>query len=294
MTEILVEKYRPKDIKDVIGLDGKFNIKIDQNLPHLLLCGIQGSGKTTLAKIIIKELGAEALILNSSKDRGIDMVRNQVNSFAACQSMNGGIRIVFLDEADGITNEGQTSLRNAMETYAANCRFILTCNYPNKIIDPIKSRCVVVEFNGIKSEDVVARLEYICKEEGIPYERDALVKIVSMTGSDVRSAINKLEEMRDGVTVAKIKTVAPLAREIYDLLKFGAFEDARTKYLDAKPDDEQFLKDFYDAIMMSADSEAVKFAAIRAIAKCYPELGKVAWKQILIEDMMLTVMEKCA
>lgn len=293
MAKILTEYYRPTKIEDVVGLE-KLNFKIDQNMPHLLLYGIQGSGKTTLARIIIKKLcpdGRNVLTLNASKERGIDIIRSQVISFASSKGIDDGIRIVFLDEADGLTNDAQDSLRNAMEKYVDNCRFILSCNFINKIIEPLRSRCVQVEFGNIKIEDVVKRLEYICKEEKIPYEVEALRRIASSCGSDVRSAINKLQELQDGVTVDKLKNESKLALEVSELLRMDEFEDARQLYLNNKPNDEQFLRDLYEVFMVENDNIGVKRGIIKAIAKCYRHLPYAAWKQIQVEDCLLSIEE---
>lgn len=294
MAKILTEYYRPTKIEDVVGL-GKLNFKIDQNMPHLLLYGIQGSGKTTLARIIIKTLcpdGRNVLTLNASKERGIDVIRSQVTSFASSKGIDDGIRIVFLDEADGLTNDAQDSLRNAMEKYVDNCRFILSCNFINKIIEPLRSRCVQVEFgNIIKIDDIVKRLEYICKEEKIPYEAEALRRIAVSCGSDIRSAVNKLQELQDGVTVDKLKNESKLALEVSELLRMDEFEDARQLYLNNKPNDEQFLRDLYEVFMVENDNIGVKRGIIKAIAKCYRHLPYAAWKQIQVEDCLLSIEE---
>ena len=184
---LLTEKYRPQTIEDMIGFKPTF--AIDEDMPHLLLHGSAGTGKTTLAKIIIKMLGADSLILNASSDRGIDIVRQKVIDFASTQSTTGAIKIVFLDEADHLTNDAQTALRNTMEKYCKNTRFIFTANYVSKIIDPLQSRCILVKFDNIPKDAILNRLEYICKNENVPYEIDALKQIIEYTGNDIRSAI---------------------------------------------------------------------------------------------------------
>ena len=285
MTQLLVEKYRPKTIEEIVGLNAS---KIDfNNLPHLFLYGPPGTGKTTLAKAIIRKLDSDHIILNASDDRGIDTVREKVKTFASTQSTKPGIKIVFLDESDALTSEAQTALRNTMETYSKTCRFILTANYPNKIIDPLKSRCMTIPFNNIDPNKIVDRLKYICDEEKIPYQLEALAKIVSLNGSDIRRSINKLEELRSGVTLDKVTSEPIIALDVFDDILSLDFEHARQTYLDSHQDPEQFLKDLHDVIWSSKVDIAYKKSSIIEIAEYYKSLSFVAWKEILVEALIL-------
>lgn len=287
---LLVEKYRPQQLQDIVGLNLN-NFIIDENLQHLLFYGPPGTGKTTLAKIIIKTLQADTLILNASDERGIETVRQKVKVFASTQSTTGKIKIVFLDESDFLTTEAQTSLRNLFETYGSNTRFILTCNYINKIIDPIQSRCTKIEFNNIKKDDIIKRLEYICKCENISYDINALKIIVDRNGTDIRSSINKIEELKSGVYVDKLKNETHLADTIVMLLEINDFNTARQKYLDAHPDNDQLLKDIYFSIYGGSRDDKFKRAAIIEIAETYRYLNSVAWKEIQIERLFLKLIE---
>jgi DNA polymerase III delta prime subunit len=285
---LLTEKYRPQKLEDMVGFVPTFSI--DEDVPHLLLYGSAGTGKTTLAKIIIRKLNADSITLNASSERGIDVVRQKVSDFASTQSSNNNIKIIFLDESDHLTNDAQAILRNIMETYARNCRFILTANYINKIIEPIQSRCVLVKFDNIPKIDIVERMKFICENEGIPYEIEALSKIVDRTGSDLRSAINKLEEMKNGVFVSKLADETKLAMEVFTVLRKKDFITARQLYLDAHVDPEQFLKDLYDVTYSSKESLDFKKQAILDIAESYKFLSQVAWKEILIEAILIKLM----
>ena len=193
---IWVEKYRPKTLKDLVleeetrQLFEKF--LSEDEIPHLILAGRVGSGKTTVAKILLSSLNCDSITLNASDERGIDTVREKIKRFAMMVSMNRW-KVVFLDEADMLTFEAQTSLRNLMETYSAHTRFILTCNYLNRIIEPIRSRSQTIEFIGMRRKDIVKLLEGILKEEKVAHEIDDLIELVDLYYPDIRSMINNLQ-----------------------------------------------------------------------------------------------------
>lgn len=246
---------------------------------------------TTLAKIIINTLKCDSITLNASSERGIDVIRDKVKDFASTKSRDSNIKIVFLDESDHLTPDAQTALRNTMETYSRNTRFILTANYINRIIEPLRSRCILVKFDNIPKSDIINRLEYICKNESIPYEVDALRKIVDMTSSDIRAAINKIEQHKEGVLLSTIKDDIRLAETIYELIKKKDYTTTRQTLLDAKPDYEQFLKDLDNIIFNSDASIEYKKYAIREIADCYKFLNQVAIKEITIFALAVKLMQ---
>lgn len=281
---LLVEKYRPKTLDEMVGFVPTFSI--DEDMPHLLLAGGAGTGKTTLAKIIIRMLGAESLTLNASSERGIDIVREKIKTFASTQSSNGIIKIVFLDEGDHLTPDAQTALRNTMETYSRNTRFIITCNYLQRIIDPIQSRCVLIKFDSIPKVAILERLRYICQQEKIPYEEEALAKIVEYTNSDMRSAINKLEENKTGITIEAISKGNELSEYIYNCIINSEFDNARTSYLEEKPDPEQLIKELYNTIWNNSENSEYNKKALLEIAETYKWIRQVAWPEILIEALI--------
>jgi len=194
------EKYRPSKIDDMVG-DFKSKIKKylqePNKMQHLLLHSVTpGTGKTTLAKAIINELGADSLVLNSSNDRKIETVREKVNAFVKTKSSKNGIRrIVFMDEADGLTKAAQDALRNLMETYASNAIFILTCNYVSKISDAIQSRCTKIEFTKPKREDILEYLKYVCDNEGMEYTDKGLTKIININYPSIRNCVQVLQAL---------------------------------------------------------------------------------------------------
>ncbi len=164
VSEIWTEKYRPSRFDELVGqehiLKGVSALTNSMNIPHLLFAGPAGTGKSTLALIVVKELFGNTwrdnfLELNASDERGINIVREKVKNFARTKSLgNVPFKVIFLDEADALTPEAQQALRRTMENYASTCRFVMSCNYSSKIIDPIQSRCAVFRFKLLEKKDV--------------------------------------------------------------------------------------------------------------------------------------------
>ena len=191
-----VEKYRPTKLEDYVGNDSiKSKVKVylqSGEIPHLLLYGKAGTGKTTLAKLIIKNIECDYIYINASDENNVDTVRNKVREFSSSIGFNP-LKIVILDEADYMTPNAQAALRNLMETFSKHTRFILTCNYVEKIIDPIQSRCQVFGVTPPSRKDVAERLLFITKNENIVEDKEAIVTIVNSTYPDIRRSINALQ-----------------------------------------------------------------------------------------------------
>jgi DNA polymerase III delta prime subunit len=199
-----VEKYRPKTINDCILpeiLKNTFNgIVKSGEVPHLLLCGPAGTGKTTVAKALCNELDLNHILINASDDRNIDTLRTTVKQFASAMSFNGKRKVVILDEADYLNPQTfQPALRGVMEEFSKNCSFILTCNFKNKIIEPIHSRCSVKEFKITKAdrqpliEAIFKRTSSILKQEGVDFDGKVLASVVVRHFPDFRRLINELQ-----------------------------------------------------------------------------------------------------
>ena len=205
MNEFLwVEKYRPKTIDDcVLPAHIKTTFKQIVNggeLHNMLLTGTAGLGKTTVAKALCNELDLDFLLINGSEESGIDTLRNKIKQFASSVSLQGGYKVVILDEADYLNPQStQPALRGFIEEFSGNCRFILTCNFKNRIIEPLHSRCSVVEFNIPKKESdrlcsvMMARLMLILDDEGVKYENGVLAELIMKFTPDWRRVINELQ-----------------------------------------------------------------------------------------------------
>lgn len=202
--QIWVDKYRPKTFKDIIGQE-YFVKRVksfveSKSLPHLLFAGTPGTGKTTTAHVVARELFGENslsgnfLELNASDDRGIDVIRNQIKEFARLKSLtNIPYKLIVLDEADSLTKEAQQALRRTMEKYSSTCRFILACNEISKLIDPIQSRCVIFKFKPLKKENLIELSEKIAKNENLNINKNTIEVLVKSTKGDLRKLVNTLQ-----------------------------------------------------------------------------------------------------
>jgi len=200
--EVWIEKYRPQTLSEVAGHDDiieRLQSYVDRNdLSHMLFSGPAGTGKTTSAMAIARELYGEDwqdnfLELNASDQRGIDVIRDRVKSFARTSFGGYEYRVIFLDEADALTSEAQSALRRTMEQFSNNVRFILSCNYSSQIIDPIQSRCAVFRFSPLGDPAIEEQVHRIAKSEGIEITEDGVEALIYVAGGDMRKAINGLQ-----------------------------------------------------------------------------------------------------
>jgi DNA polymerase III delta prime subunit len=219
---IWAERYRPTSLSDYVGNDvlkEKVKQYINENdIPHLLLYGGAGTGKTTLAKLITKSIKCDVLYINASDDNGIDTIRVKIKNFASTIGFNG-LKVIILDEADYLTAAGQAGLRNTMETYSMNTRFILTCNYHERITEPIQSRCQSYAIHPPTKKDVAANLVKILQKENVKFDKESVVLLVNSHYPDIRAIINTAQR---GVINAELK----LAKE--DVLQ----GDIKSKLID--------------------------------------------------------------
>ncbi|NLX50262.1 MAG: replication factor C small subunit [Methanospirillum sp.] len=241
---IWIERYRPARLADIVGQDEiveRLQSYVQHgSLPHLLFTGPAGVGKTTAAVALAREFFGESWQmnfreLNASDERGIDVVRNQIKEFARTSPLGGAeFKILFLDEADALTPDAQAALRRTMETYARTCRFILSCNYSSKIIDPIQSRCAIYRFRPLGPDAIRDGILQIATNEGLTVTDGAVEAIAYVAQGDMRRAINALQGaamVSDQIDESRVYATTATARpdEILELLRLlvaGDFEAA--------------------------------------------------------------------
>ena len=251
------EKYRPKNLDDMVLSEANRNAFVaygkQGEIQHCLFAGPPGIGKTSLAKIISKDiLKCQYLYINASDENGIDTIRTKVVNFAQTRSLDGKIKIIILDEVDGLTPDAQRALRNTMEEYGKTTRFVLTANYLHRVIDALKSRCSKYDLRP-SVEQYLFHLKFIVFRESITIEDNALQKIAKQHYPDFRVAINELQKLKDGglqsidntsskeVTTKIIKLI--LAKEPIELRKF--IIENESKFYNDYP---QLLKDMFNVV----------------------------------------------
>ena len=263
------EKYRPRKIIDTIlpiDLKTTFQQFVDQkNIPNLILSGSSGMGKTTIARAMIEEIGADYIIINGSMNGGIDTLRNEIQNFASTMSFTGHRKYVILDEADYLNaNSTQPALRNFMEEYSKNCGFILTCNLKNRIIKPLHSRCSLIEFDvpsGLMpklASQFLKRIEYILKTEGIEFDKKVVASIIQNYYPDFRRVLNELQRYSingaiDSGILTKLQELP--VKEIFALCKNKEFDSLRKWIADNSDMDHN---DLFKILYENADSSIKK------------------------------------
>jgi DNA polymerase III delta prime subunit len=300
MKELWTEKYRPTDIDNYVFRDDMQRQQVGQwikdcTIPHLLFSGAPGTGKTTLAKILIYQLGIDEydiLEINASRENSVDTIREKITGFVATMPF-GDFKIVLLDEADYMTPNGQAALRGVMETYHASARFILTCNYSNRIIPALHSRCQGFHIEKIDHNEFTARIAKILLEEEIKFDLDILDSYVKATYPDLRKCLN-LVQMNSGTgnldkPHGDEGGSADWKFEVVDLFKSGKIREGRQLLVKhARPEDmEDMFRWMYDNIDLFGDNDEKRDAAIIVIRNGLVNNSLVADAEINLSATMV-------
>jgi DNA polymerase III delta prime subunit len=304
-----VEQYRPSKVADCIlpeNIKKSFQGFVDQGeIPNLLLAGTAGVGKTTVAKALCDEIGASYIVINGSDEgRFLDTVRNRVRQFATTVSLTSGgaHKVVIIDEADNTTNDVQLSLRTAVEEFHSNCRFIFTCNFPNKIIEPLHSRCTVVDFK-INTDQVVAlqgqffaRLKEILEEQGVEYQDKVLAKVVKRYYPDWRRLINECQRFAASGSIdsAILADVADINIDtLVRSLKNKEFTIVRKWVVDnINNDPTTVMRKLYDVLYDNLKGSSVP-EAVLIIAKYSRDIHIVPDQEINLLACLTEIMMSC-
>ena len=287
-----VEKYRPSKLDTYIGnehLKSKVSIYLESgDLPHLLLYGKAGTGKTTLAKILTKQIECDHLYINASDENNIETVRTKIKNFASSVGFKD-LKIITLDECDYITPNAQAALRNLMETFSRHCRFILTCNYAERIINPIQSRCQIFEIIPPSKSEVAQRLNQILEEEEINYELQDLKILIDSNYPDIRRTINSAQRNVINLQL-KLDTVSIIQNDyklkLLEILKTqdkkNAFKNVRQLIADSQ------IRDFADLFRLLYDE--VDSYGQGHIAECILIVAKYELSDAQVVDKEINAM----
>ena len=287
-----VEKYRPSNLDTYIGNDqlkGKVKVYLESgDLPHLLLFGKAGTGKTTLAKLLVNNIDCDYLYINASDENNVETVRSKVKNFASTMGFKD-YKVIILDECDYITPNAQAALRNLMETFSKHCRFILTCNFVERIIDPIQSRCQTFQVIPPNKNDVAKHLHNILTQESVSYEREDLAILVNSGYPDIRRVINgaQRQSVDDKLVIDKQSIVEnDYKLKLLEILekqdKKSAFNNVRQLMANAK------VTDFADLFRLLYDE--VDGYGKGHIAECILVIAKYELSDAQVVDKEINAM----
>jgi len=290
------EKYRPQTVEDCIlpeRLKTPFQEYVNQKqIPNLLLSGGAGVGKTTIAKAMCQEIGCDFLLINGSDESGIDTFRGKIKNYASSLSLSGGRKVIIIDEADYLNpNSTQPALRNAMEEFASNCSFIFTCNFKTKIIEPLHSRCAVIDFalkNGEKAKmagSFFKRIQYVLQNESVQYDEKVIAEVIKKYFPDFRRVLNELQRYSqfgkiDVGILAQISNVQ--IDEVVKFMKEKDFTSLRKWVATTDVDANTIFRQVYDALYQILKPQSIPEAVI--------VLAKYQYQQAFCVDQEINLM----
>jgi len=296
----LVEKYRPQKVEDCVlpkAIKSTFeSIVKSGEIPNMILSGGSGCGKTTIARAMCSELGVDYMFINASEEGGIDTLRTKIRNYASTVSLGGGKKVIILDEADYLNaNTTQPALRGVIEEFAANCRFIMTCNYKARIIDPLHSRCTVIDFKIPAKEkpqlagEFLDRAKHIMDSEGIQYEEKAIAELIIRYFPDFRKVLNTIQ--RHSLSGTINSSVLSVGKDVdidqlIKAMKTKSFADIRkwvTEHSDTEP--AMIFRRIYDGLQDKLNSGS--------IAQAILILGEYQYKAAFVADQEINLVACC-
>jgi DNA polymerase III delta prime subunit len=291
-----VEKYRPKTVSDCIlpaHLKEPFQSYVEKKeIPNMILTGGPGVGKTTVAKAMCEEIGADYILINGSDESGIDTLRVKVKGFASSVSLTGGRKVIILDEADYLTPAAQAAFRGVIEEFHGNCSFIFTCNFLNRLIAPLHSRCAVINFKLTGADKsamagmFMKRLDIILKGEKIDYDKKVIIELITKYFPDYRRILNELQRYSVGgkIDVGILAQISDVQiNELVTYLKAKDFKSIR-KWVgqNSDSDAQKIMRDIYDKLLDIVKAPSVPLAVVL--------LGKYQYQAAFVADQEINLM----